>query len=180
MSSVESQKPSCPVCHQSDQVMTMQAAYDSGVARCAPPDMPTKTVPMMPYILGSAIFVGICILLVLVLIGSESSIGTVGVAIIVGLTLISIITALSLSYYAFQQVVKGDALLNERMLAWDAAMEVWRSLYYCKRDDVVFDPKSNTVLTNEQVAALRSMEKDVAELVTANIQQKQAKSISNA
>ncbi len=180
MSSVASQKPNCPVCHQADQVKTMQAAYDSGVARCAPPDMPTKNVAMMPYILGSAIFVGICVILIIVLIGSESSISTVGIGIIVSLTLISILTALSLSYYAFQRVVKGDALSSERLPAWDAAMEVWRSLDYCKRDDAVFDPRSNTVLTNDQVASLRSMEKDVAEVVTSNVKQKQAKSVSKA
>jgi hypothetical protein len=174
MVSVESQKPLCPVCHQSDQVKTTQAAYDSGVARCAPPDLPTKHVRMMPYILFSVIFLGFCAALIFILIGSESNISIVVQSIIIALAVISILTALSLSYYAFQRVVAGDAAASERFPAWDRAMAVWRSLYYCKRDDVVFDPKSNTLITEDQLAALRSMEKDVAEVVTANITQRQS------
>jgi hypothetical protein len=167
------QKPLCPVCNQADQVMTTQAAYDSGIGRCAPPDMPTQKVLMMPYIGGSAVFVGICIILIIVLIGSEANIGVVVESIIIALTLISILTALGLAYYAFQRVVAGDAVATERYEAWDRAMAVWRSLYYCKRDDVVFDPKSNSVLTAEQVKALRTMEEGVAEAVTAKIAQAQ-------
>ena len=177
MSSTASQKPLCPVCHQADQVMTMQAAYDSGIGRCAPPDIPTKNVSMMPYIIFSSVFVGICIILILVLIGSESNIGIVVEGIIVGLTLVAILTALSVSYYAFQRVVAGDAVATTRYDAWDRAMAVWRGLDYCKRDDAVFDPKSNSVLTGDQVTALRSMEEGVAESVTAQIAQKQSQSV---
>ncbi len=174
MSSVESKKPLCPVCSQSDQVMAMQTAYDSGVGRCAPPDMPTRNISMMPYIIFSVIFVGICVVLILVLIGSESNIGGIAEGILIGLTLFSIITALSLSYYAFQRVVKGDNEATLLFPAWDQAMAVWRSLYYCKRDDAVFDPKSASVLTTTQVTALRTMEPGVVEAVTANIAQKQS------
>jgi hypothetical protein len=35
-------------------------------------------------------------------------------------------------------------------------MVTWRSLYYCSHDDVVFNPKANKVVTNEQLAALRA------------------------
>src|SRR5439155_11363960 len=72
MATAASQKPLCPVCHQADQVKTTQAAYDSGVAKCAPPDMPTRRVSMLRYIAISAVLVGVCIFLIIVLVGSES------------------------------------------------------------------------------------------------------------
>jgi hypothetical protein len=162
-------KPTCPVCHQSDQVMTMEHAYDSGVARTAPPDMPTKNVPMMKYILTSAVLVGIFVFLVIVLIGSEVLQNVYIEVVLVVLTLISIISALVTSYVAFQRVVKGDAEATERFPAWDRAMAAWKLLDYCKRDDVVFDPRNNKVITNEALAALRSMEEGTAEQVATTL-----------
>jgi hypothetical protein len=136
----------------------MQAAYDSGVNRAAPPDMPTRTIAMMPYVLTSGILVGIFIFLIIVLIGGmESNLSPVVQTIIVIPTLISIVTALGVSYYAFQRVVKGDAEATVRFPAWDRAMARWKSLYYCGRDNVAFDPQTDKVVSNEALAALRSM-----------------------
>ena len=163
------QKPICPVCHKDDQVKTMQAAYDLGVERCAPPDMPTKTVSMMPYILACGVLVGIFIFLIIVLIGSEAVLNPVFEFVLVALTFISIIAALVTSYYAFQKVVQGDAEATERFPEWDRAMAAWKKLYYCSRDDVVFDPATEKVLSNEAVAALRSMEEGRAAQVATTI-----------
>lgn len=165
----ETQKPICPVCHKSDQVMTMERAYDSGVARTAPPDLPTKNVPMMKYILTSAVLVGIFVFLVIVLIGSEVLQNVYIEVVLVVLTLISIVSALVTSYIAFQRVVKGDAEATERFPAWDLAMAAWKLLDYCKRDDVVFDPRTNNVITNEALAAMRSMEEGTAEQVATTL-----------
>jgi hypothetical protein len=41
-------------------------------------------------------------------------------------------------------------------------MERWRSLYYCARNDVVFNPQTNKVVGDEQLAALRSMDEKEA------------------
>jgi len=158
MTSVEKSKPSCPVCHRADQVKTTQVAYDSGVARCAPPDLPTKTVSMFSYILFSMVLVGLCIFLVIVLIGSEAKLANIVQLILVGVTLVSIIIALTLSYVAFQRVVQSDAESTLRFPAWDRAMETWRGLYYCSRDEIVFDPKMNKPLTSEQLAILRTID----------------------
>jgi hypothetical protein len=49
-----------------------------------------------------------------------------------------------------------------RFPAWDRAMERWRSLYYCARNDVVFNPQTNKVVGDEQLAALRSMDEKEA------------------
>ncbi|GAC1394460.1 MAG: hypothetical protein NVS4B11_34020 [Ktedonobacteraceae bacterium] len=170
MVSTEAEKPTCPVCHQSDQVMTMQAAYDSGVARCAPPDMPTRNIAMMPYIITSGVLVGIFIFLIIVLIGGlETSFDPVWMVVLVAVTLITIVGALVTSYIAFQRVVKGDAEATERFPTWDRAIAAWNKLQYCKRDDVVFDPAANKVVSNEAVAALRSMEEGGAEKVATTL-----------
>ncbi len=173
MASTETEKPTCPVCHQSDMVMTMQEAYDSGVARCAPPDMPTRNVSMMPYIIACGVLVGIFIFLIIVLIGGlEANFNSTWMIVLVGLTLISIVSALVMSYMAFQRVVKGDAEATERFPAWDRATAAWNKLRYCKRDDVVFDPEVSKVISNEAVAALRSMEEESAENVANTLVKK--------
>ena len=173
MATTEVEKPTCPVCNQNDMVMTMEAAYESGVARCAPPDMPTKNIAMMPYIIACGVLVGICIFLIIVLIGGlEASLNPLWMVVLVALTFISIVTALVISYNAFQRVVKGDAEATERFPAWDRATAAWNKLRYCKRDDVVFDPEVSKVISNEAVAALRSMEEGNAEKVATTLVKK--------
>lgn len=171
--STETEKPTCPVCHQTDQVMTMEAAYDSGVARCAPPDMPTRNITMLPYILACGVLVGIFIFLIIVLIGGlEANFDATWMVVLVALTLVSIVSALVVSYMAFQRVVKGDAEATERFPTWDRATAAWTKLRYCKRDDVVFDPAVSKVISNEAVAALRSMEEGNAEKVASTLVKK--------
>jgi hypothetical protein len=173
MATTEAEKPACPVCKQSDMVMTMQGAFESGVARCAPPDMPTKNVSMMPYIIACGVLVGIFIFLIIVLIGGlEASLNPILMIVLVGLTFLSIVSALVVSYTAFQRVVKGDAEATERFPAWDRATAAWNKLRYCKRDDVVFDPEVSKVISNEAVAALRSMEEGNAEKVATTLVKK--------
>ncbi|GAC1406814.1 MAG: hypothetical protein NVS4B12_23900 [Ktedonobacteraceae bacterium] len=173
MATTEAEKTTCPVCHQADMVTTMQAAYDSGVARCAPPDMPTRNISMMPYIITCSVLVGIFIFLIIVLIGGlEGSLDPVWMIVLVALTLISIVSALVTSYIAFQRVVKGDAEATERFPEWDRATAAWNKLRYCKRDDVVFDPAVSKVVSNEAVAALRAMKEGDAEKVATTVNKK--------
>ncbi len=167
MATTEAEKPTCPVCHQSDMVMTMQSAYESGVERAAPPDMPTRTISMMPYIIACAVLVGIFIFLIIVLIGGF--LDPIWMIVLVALTFLSIVTALVVSYRAFQRVVQGDAEATERFPAWDRATAAWNKLRYCKRDDVVFDPAVDKVLSNEAVAAMRSMQEGNAEKVASTL-----------
>ncbi len=169
MASAENQTPTCPVCNQSDQVKTMEAAFDSGVARCAPPDMPTRNVSMMKYLLSSGIVVGICIFLIIVLVGSEANINIIVQSALVGLTFICIVAALVISYMAFQRVVKGDAEATVQFPAWDRAMNTWKSLYYCARNDVVFNPATNAVVSEEQLALLRTLDEKQAAVESATI-----------
>ncbi len=47
------QAPRCPICHQTDEVRTAQAAFDVGAERIAPPAMPTSNARMAPWIVAS-------------------------------------------------------------------------------------------------------------------------------
>jgi hypothetical protein len=170
MASAETQLPTCPVCNRSDQVKTLQAAYDSGVDKAAPPDMPTKRILMMPYIFACSIFLGLCIFFVIVLIGGlEGKLPVLGQYILLGLTLVCLVTTLIISYLAFQRVVQGDAQATVLFPAWDRAMATWKSLFYCARDNVVFDPKTNKTLNNDQLAKLRSIDEGSIEVQAAAV-----------
>lgn len=157
MASDESPKATCPVCDQTDHVKTMQAAYSLGVSRCAPPDMPTRNISMSKYIIACATIIGICLFLIIVLIGGmENNFPKVYQFVLVLVTLISIIGALVVSYVAFQRIVRGDDEAALLYPAWDKATETWKGLAYCARDNVVFDPKTGAVLTDEQLTKIRT------------------------
>src|SRR5437588_7101168 len=68
----EAQKPVCPVCHKADKVKKLEAAYNEGLERFAPPPMPGKTVSMVRYMTFSMILIGLFIFFILVFVGSES------------------------------------------------------------------------------------------------------------
>ena len=158
MASAEHQLPACPVCKRSDQVKTTKAAYNSGVALAAPPDLPTKNVLMMPYVSACMVLVGIFVFLVIVFIGGlENGLPPSFMWPLVTLTIVSILTALVVSYIAFQRVVHGDNEAALRYPAYDQAMNTWSHLYYCSRDIVVFDPQSHKALSKEQITTLRAL-----------------------
>jgi len=156
------QKPLCPVCRQADKVQTFQSAFNGGLERFAPPPMPGKTVSMQKYMFPGMVVVGVCIFFIIVLVGSET--GTFSDAfsipelILVSITLIGIITALTLSYIAFTQVLHNDQEAERHYGAWDQAMENWKGLRYCARDNVVFDPKTNKTISEEDLKGLLSNE----------------------
>jgi hypothetical protein len=157
MASAERERPTCPVCNRSDQVKTTQAAYNSGVALAAPPDLPTRQISMMPYVGAGMVLVGIFVFLVLVFIGGlENNLPSYFMWPIVVLTIASIITALVVSYIAFQRIVRGDNEVALHYPAYDQAMNTWRGLYYCSHDNIVFDPKSHKALSKEQITNLRA------------------------
>lgn len=162
------QKPHCPVCQQADQVMKLPAAYESGMERFAPPPMPVARIRMMGYILvGFALVIG-GVFFIFIWAGSGAfESWSLAVQIIqVTLTILAIVAALVLSFIAFLRVVQGDLRTQKYLPAWDRAMENWRRLYYCKRDNVVFDPKANKVVSDAALKALLAVEVP-AEEVTA-------------
>ena len=142
MASAETSTPTCPVCHRSDLVKTTQAAYSSGIARCAPPNMPTRNISMLPYISACVVLISILMFLVITLVVSGGMAASL-MGIFLSLTVVCIIGVLAVSFYAFQRVVQGDVETTLQFPTWDSAMATWRSLYYCSRDDKVFDAKAN-------------------------------------
>jgi hypothetical protein len=147
----------CPVCQQTDQVMPLQVAYESGAEqRFSPPAMPVSKVGMMKSIVvGFAlVVVGVFIILTFAGVGGYANWPQPIQVILVVLVLAGIVTALVLSLTAFLRIVKSDNQTLQYLPAWDEAMEKWRRLYYCRRDDVVFDPQTNKTLSD---AAVKSM-----------------------
>jgi len=158
MATADNSIPVCPVCHKSDQVKKLQAAYAAGVERFAPPDMPSNTMSMSRFILISMALVAVGAFLILIFAGTGglASWGIPFQILDISLTLIAIVTALVLSFIAFQRIVRGDHEAQERYPAWDHAMENYRRLYYCARDNVVFDPTQGQgqVLSESALASL--------------------------
>jgi len=149
----------CPVCHQADQVKSLPAAYESGVERFAPPPMPVAKVGMSKYIIVGfgLVLVGSFIILTWAGMGGYGTWHQALQVTLVVLVLAGIVTTLVLSWVAFQRVLKGDLQSQQYLPAWDQAMENWRRLSYCKRDDVVFDPQTNKTLSDAAVKSLLSL-----------------------
>jgi hypothetical protein len=132
-------------------------AYETGVEqRFAPPPMPVSKVGMMKFILVGfvLVFLGSFIILTFATVGGYGSWPQPIQIVLVVLVITGIVTSLVLSLLAFLRVVKGDNQTLQFLPAWDEAMENWRRHYYCKRDDVVFDPQTNKALSD---AAVKSM-----------------------
>jgi len=147
----------CPVCQQTDQVMPLQVAYETGAEqRFAPPPMPVAKVGMMKSIIvGMAIvFVGSFTIVTFATVGGYGSWPQPVQIVLVAIVIAGIVTALILSFIAFQRVVRGDNQSLQYLPAWDEAMESWRNLSYCRRDDVVFDPQTNKTLSDATVKSL--------------------------
>ena len=156
----ESQLPLCPVCHKADKVKKLEAAYNEGLERFAPPPLPGKTVSVVRYMVFSMLLVGIFIFFILVLVGSESfgqGFSFVELALVVGATA-SIVAALVLSIVAFTKVGRGDQEASKHYADWDLAMERYGRLRYCSRDNVVFDPQTQKIVSEEELASLMSTE----------------------
>lgn len=163
----ESQKPPCPVCHQADQVMTLQAAYESGISRFAAPPMPVGRVPMMKYMIIGVAIVSLCSFFIIVLLGSPNLSVDFGNGFVIDFRLIqvvitvaAIVVALVLSLIAFIRAVQGDLESQQLLPSWDRAIENRSRLRYCKRDNIVFDPRQvpPKALSDEAVSALLTVE----------------------
>jgi hypothetical protein len=156
MVTTPAQKVLCPVCHQADQVKKVPAAYGGGVARLAPPAMPVARVGMMNSIMVAFGLVAIGVFFILILSGTNGY-GSWPIVVLVlqaAITILAIVAALVIVWIAFQRVVRGDMQTQKFLPAYDEALENWGRLYYCKREDIVFDPQTNKPVSD---AALRSL-----------------------
>jgi Kef-type K+ transport system membrane component KefB len=160
MASSDGQKPVCPVCHQSDQVKKLQEAYEAGIERFAPPPMPGKRVSMAKYmVIGMGlVFLGSFFIIVTSVSVAPDVLNPVAELIQVVVTLVAIVITLIISFIAFQRALQGDEAAQELYPAWDRALANWRRLYYCSRDDIVFDPKVGKAIPDKALTALLAVE----------------------
>jgi hypothetical protein len=156
----QAQKPLCPRCHKVDLVKTSLEAYRGGIARLAPPPMPARQTPMINLVGPAVVLVGLAIFFIFVVLG-ETVVGDIGGPALIAqviVTLVIIVAALFVSFIAFQRVVRSDAEVTQRYPAWDRAMEHWRRLYYCARDDLIFDGQQGKVVSEEALKTLLRVE----------------------
>jgi hypothetical protein len=160
METTPTQKVLCPVCHQADLVKKVPAAYESGVTRLVPPTMPVAKVGMIQYVIIGFALVSVGVFFILVLSGTNGygTWPTYIQVIQVVLTILAICAALALSLVALLRVVRGDMKTQKLLPAYDEALENWRQLYYCKRDDVIFDAQTNKVVSDAAYRSLISVE----------------------
>lgn len=179
MVSSRSQLPSCPVCQRRDQVIKLQTAYEAGLVHVAPPDMPVAKVPMMPLIVTGFILVTVGVFFILIWSGVGGYAGWPGwVQVLqVVLTIAAIVVALLLSVVAFLRIGRGDLESQKLLPAYDQAMEKWGRLYFCKRDNTVFDSLTNKTLSDAEVKALISM--DIPAATQQVPDQTQSKAVSH-
>ena len=169
MATLESQKPVCPVCHKSDQVKKLQDAYEAGIQRFAPPSMPARQISMSKFMVTGMglVFLGSFFIIIL---GVTGVLGFAAELIGVLLTMAAIVFTLVISFMAFQRVVQGDLASQKLYPAWDRALANWHRLYYCSRDDVVFDPQEGKAISDKALQALLTVE--AAETAQAEQQSK--------
>lgn len=158
---VPRQAPTCPMCQQKDQVRTIQAAYDMGLERIAPPAMPVSNARMMPFIIaGGLIYLAGNFFLFVALAANSRSPWPMGIQIAsVCLCLVALLTGLVLSYLAVARVGRADDDYSERFADWDRVTDIWKHLYYCLRDQAVIDPQQQRVLSEAELRDLLSTEK---------------------
>jgi hypothetical protein len=147
--------------------MTLQAAYESGISRFAPPPMPVGRASMMKYMIAGVAIVIIGVFFIIVLLGSSNLNIDFGNGFVIDfrviqvvITIAGIVVALVLSLLAFIRAVQGD-LESQRLLpSWDRAIENWSRLRYCGRDKIVFDPQQvpPKALSDEALSALLAVE----------------------
>lgn len=157
---VPQQAPTCPICHDRDQVRTLQAAFDLGIERIAPPAMPTSNARMMPWIVtGFFIYLAGNFYLFIELAANSRHGWPMAVQIVsFVINLLGLIVGLVLSFIAILRIARADRKVTERYPTWDHAMTNWRRLYYCLRDRVVIDPQQKRVLSDAELRSLITTE----------------------
>ena len=130
------QSQTCPVCHQNDAVQKISAVVTA-------PEEPSSSriSPFMTY-LGYALGIFGVLWLIGFLIFGEVDLNVVLTA---GLTI-----GVSIYFVYLRRIYKSTEYPTLKA-AWDNAMERWNRLYYCNRDDIVFDPETNETCSKKDL-----------------------------
>lgn len=131
--------PTCPECKLEDRVgwITELAEKEDALAlRLAPPDAPSTPAPLVSMNEGlgcvGALFFGAAFFLS-VTYGSKTA------SIIFGIFVLFFAVAFTLTIL---RGMRDRRRLHQEEDLWLRKMDLWSNLYYCARDDLVFDPQT--------------------------------------
>jgi hypothetical protein len=128
----------CPICKQSDRIVPLSAVpkevvSDSEEGRFLPPEAPRY--PRIERIIGFSL----AILLM--------SAGVLLFIVYDALTALFIIIAGFIFIACFINDEKERrGAWQEKVIEWQLATDIWESLYYCTRDETIFNPESNDII----------------------------------
>jgi len=132
----------CPKCHLTDQIAKVSGLRES---RLAPPERPEykKPIESEGYLLLASYGAAMC--LAFMMLTSRDSSGNTGN----GACLIPIILWIALGLVLLPSTLKKQAARRavwegSVLAVWKSRYEKWNRLYYCRRDDIVFDPDDGT------------------------------------
>lgn len=145
--------PICPVCHQTDQVQTLQKAYERGAVAVAPPPLPESHASLMIYMSSGGILVGIAFFLSITILAT-SFFSWVQMSLI----LACLVAAVVLALLGIRHISQGDEAVRRQYPFWDQAMANWTRLHFCTRDQVVFDHETDQVLPLATVKSLLDLD----------------------
>ena len=154
----------CPKCEKDDQIQkvtsivtsgnsTMQLDYRTATSttqlaqrlspRKAPPDVNTRNIFSLNFILIVLSVAGIgSLCLTLAIFGLDFNLTVFWI--------VFIVIAIAASINFSQSTKKGE---KERII-WKRELSNWTELYYCHRDDCVFDPRTNKHSSPEGMSRL--------------------------
>ena len=141
----------------------MQGLMVSKLAtRLAPPQEPQKPSGLSCLVWGLAI--GAIALLLLIGIGAtlfaglmetvvESS-GLTTSLILLGTCGISMALLVGLVFAHTSMLKKNTSIYENRLASYQTAKAAWEKLYYCSRDDIVYNPEGGEVVEPEDISTL--------------------------
>jgi hypothetical protein len=114
-------------------------------SKLAPPKKPEKE--SFSYALLSFLILAVIGMIVVGIdrLASREPVEMVLVPLVGGISVLIVVVA----YFATRK--KAEAKDLEKTSAWNAAMRRWNRLYYCCRDDIVFDPATNETCQPEDI-----------------------------
>lgn len=154
--------PSCPMCHQMDQVRHMAEAYSRGLVQFRAPDGPTpknQKFKVWPWAVVALIYLASHAAL-FVQMGGGSAFDSwprpfqyLEVTVIAA----SVLVVVALSLRVFARLLRAQQETVWQYPAWDDGTDGWHRFYHCQRDGVVFDAQHNSVLSEEKQKHLRHL-----------------------
>ena len=126
----------CPVCHQNDAVQKISAVVST-------PEEPSssKFSPFMTYLSYALGIFGVLWLIGFLIFGEVDF----------QVAITAVLTIGGSIYFLYKYRRYKSSEYPTQKAAWDKAMERWNRLYYCNRDDIVFDPETNETCSKKDV-----------------------------